>query len=179
MTVLCNYKAFLYLNIPKPVECGKWDSKPAFIMTGNGLCMDAEDGRQGGSVTVEPCNYQRSRAQQWSIYSPGLQIRHSDSGLCLDVFRVSTADQAPLGLWPCNRGSNQNFTRSAAWTLQPSHSKKCIQPIAASGSSSPSPSQQQMLVQMPCDAKQEGQRWFRPNYLPWPCNGTLGSCANQ
>jgi hypothetical protein len=60
----------------------------------------------------------------------GFELVDAASGLCLDVTGVSTDDGAPVQVWGCNGGPNQQ------WRLQPVsgdlvllvalHSNKCL-----------------------------------------------------
>ncbi|MFF7762676.1 glycoside hydrolase [Streptomyces griseorubiginosus] len=64
----------------------------------------------GGSGLVTSPEATRDGSQQWLLNSNG-QIVSETSGQCLDVGGQATADGSKVGLWTCNGGTNQAWSR--------------------------------------------------------------------
>jgi hypothetical protein len=58
-------------------------------------------------VEIWTCN--GGANQRWAVNSNGT-ITGTQSGLCLDVTRASSANGALVELWTCNGQSNQQWT---------------------------------------------------------------------
>lgn len=64
----------------------------------------------GSSGLVTSPEATRDGSQQWLLNSNG-QVVSEASGRCLDVGGQATADGSKVGLWTCNAGSNQAWSR--------------------------------------------------------------------
>ncbi|MFF5426824.1 MULTISPECIES: PHB depolymerase family esterase [unclassified Streptomyces] len=85
-----------------------WTSTSAKQLTvyGGAKCLDATGTTAGAKVAIQDCD--GSTDQQWNRNSDGT-VTSVRSGLCLDVTGASTAGGAPVHLWACNGGSNQQW----------------------------------------------------------------------
>ena len=71
-------------------------------------------------VVISDCN--ASPEQNWTI-EPGGTIQAN--GKCLDVYRDEKANKAPVELWTCTGGANQQWQASNGTLVNPA-SGKCL-----------------------------------------------------
>lgn len=85
-----------------------WTQQPDGTLTVyRGKCLDTLQGPVEGSVAgVRGCS--GGAGQQWRL-DPNGAIVGVQSGLCLDVNNMNTANGAKVTLWHCNGGSNQKW----------------------------------------------------------------------
>ena len=96
---------------------GQWD----LVQTANGdvqlrsrqnNALFLTGGTANAGVTLQPSATDGS--QDWRVVSQAqtagnVRLTNVNSGLCADVFRVSSADRAAVNQWTCNGGINQQW----------------------------------------------------------------------
>ena len=80
-----------------------------------GLCLSVSGTGSGAGATIQTCASHST--QTWALSADGGPVTLTASGYCLDAFGGSGSG-APLGLWSCHGGSNQQFTPTAAGELR-------------------------------------------------------------
>jgi hypothetical protein len=105
--------------------------------TNTGKCISAP-GSVGADATLAVCD-SSSANQRWGF--DGGWLKHSASGLCLDLEGASQSNGAPAQVFTCRGGTNQDFrfyptlshagTTVTNWYLIVKHSGKCLEPGGA------------------------------------------------
>jgi hypothetical protein len=86
-----------------------WTSGPQGQAMAFGMCMDVAWGStdNGAKVQLAWC-YPNDPAQHWVINPEG-DLFNPQSGRCLDVSGWQSGNGAPLQIWDCTGGANQNW----------------------------------------------------------------------
>ena len=94
--------------------------------------------RNDNGVKIGQYGWNGKPWQRWRFVDAGggyFQIESLNSGKCLDVSGVSTADGASIIRYPCRSGTNQRFAWVATdghYQLRARHSGKCVNVVGAS-----------------------------------------------
>ena len=117
--------------------------------TANGLCVTVPGGAStaGLQLTQAACGASFTLTTV-SGSTDTYTINTPNNTNCIDVYGVSTADNAQIIQWPCNGQNNQRFQLRPVGTntyqLAAVHSGKCIAPAGDSSAANTG------LVQLPC-----------------------------
>ncbi|MEV6608819.1 ricin-type beta-trefoil lectin domain protein [Kutzneria sp. NPDC051319] len=82
--------------------------------------MAGKCARAGAQVALATCD--GSAAQTWTVRNGSLV----NSGQCMDVTGLGTANGTLVELWDCNGGGNQQWTQAADGSLRSVQSGKCL-----------------------------------------------------
>jgi hypothetical protein len=107
--------------------------------TNTGKCLTASR-TAGDNATLQVCNGSEAN-QRWGF--DGGFLKHTPSGLCLDVEGASQANGAAVQVFNCNGGSHQDFRfypiftapgiSVTNWHLVVKHSSKCVEQGGTTG----------------------------------------------
>ncbi len=125
--------------------------------TSTSSCLDVAANNGRTETRLSDCNPANGN-QRWGF--DGGFLKHSATGLCLDIPSSSLADGTRVQLFPCNGNANQDFRLYPVleppgsvithWFMVVGHSGKCI----VKGGSPPA------AVQEPCTNATIQSSWF-------------------
>ncbi|MFF5290286.1 family 43 glycosylhydrolase [Paractinoplanes globisporus] len=132
------------------VQPGRADAAASTIAnTANGLCVTVPGGANTAALQLTQAACGQSFTFTLVAGSSDTYTITTPSGAnCIDVYGVSTADNAQIIQWPCNGQNNQRFqlrpVGTGTYNLAAVHSGKCIAPAGDSAAANTG------LVQLPC-----------------------------